>query len=62
MGLGKYIWCWVDNKGTIWPNGRGKDWDYAMSCAEKDYPDKYKLYELIEVVKGTTPPKEPKHE
>ena len=62
MGLGKYVWCRVFEDGAKWPIGRGKDWDYVMSCAEKDYPDKYRLYELIEVVKGTTPPKEPKHE
>jgi len=47
--LGKYIWCRVFEDGAKWPIGRGKDIDYAMSCKENDYPDKYKLFELKEV-------------
>lgn len=41
-----YIWCYIGE--DIYPLGHAKSYEYAMSLSEKDYPEKYKLYELVE--------------
>ena len=47
----EFIWCYVSDQRIV-PRGEAKTFNYAMSCSEKDYPEKFKLFRLVVVRQG----------